>query len=80
MELELECLWNNDETDIMNELGLPNNIEAYSTREVTFYRIDVISPNLAFNIPFTDVTVGGDSWVCIDDYETVKNKIKKANQ
>ena len=77
MELELECLWNNDETDILNELGLQNRVENYSTREVTFYRIDAISPNKAFDKPFCNVTTGGESWICVKDYKAVKLKISQ---
>ena len=77
MGLQLKCLWNNDETDLLNQLGLPNDVDNYSTREVTFYRIDAISKNIAYGKPFCNVTVGGESWICVEDYDSVKLKIKQ---
>jgi len=77
MEIELEVLWHTDKSRELDKLDLDFSEVDLDKRLITFYSIDVISPNLGFPpYEFTNIHSSGDKWICTMPYRKLKEKIK----
>jgi len=80
MELELFVFCHTEETFRAKNMGMTYSMQDCNSRPATFYTIDAIDP-------YVDEVTGRDycciysstkEFICTDDYETVKNKIRHA--
>lgn len=79
MELEIEVLWHTEETRKLDDAGIDFNIDEVIWKTITFYTIDVISPNLWDKThSFCNIHAAGDKWIAPYTYEHVKQMIAKA--
>lgn len=74
-ELELEVLYDTDETTLLEEIGIPIDIESYKRKKQTFYKIDSIAPHFS-NDNLAKIYVTGDHWITPMSYESLKKLIR----
>lgn len=79
MIIELDVCWHTDATRQREELGLPVVAEEYTTKKVTFYNIDAISPSEDEdkNEYFTRIHCNGDTFTIPMPYLKVKQLIEQ---
>lgn len=82
MELEINCFWHTTETKKASETGMEYDLLDCDVRKYTFYSIDAILPydNNHDDQSVTKIVSGGDYFIAVDDYETIKKKIKEARE
>lgn len=76
--LNLNILFNTDDTDKLSLLDLNVKLKDCEVREMTFYRIDAISPHFEGdeNInQYCMIHSNADEFICVDTYDNVKQKI-----
>jgi len=76
MEIELDILFHSDRTQSLEDCGLESNIEDCDIRSMTFYQINAIA-RCSDNENYSIIHCNGDSYMCTDSYETLKNKINE---
>lgn len=79
--LELECFIHNDTTTTLSELNIEYDLASCNTDMVTFYDISMVAryidPKDSDKV-YTEIVSGGNTFICLLDLETVKNKIRDA--
>ena len=76
INLELDILWNTEQSKSLNMLGIDVSPDMLTTKKVTFYHISAIEENDAFDEhSFTTIHTGCDFFVCTLPYKKVKKLI-----
>jgi len=78
MKLKLPIYFNTDETTTLKETGIDYDIEENDIRPVIFYHIDAIAPYLEGGKKYTQISLGGDVWICNKPIEKVEEMIDHA--
>jgi len=78
MKLKLPIFFNTDETTTLKDSGIDYDIEENDIRFVIFYRIDAIAPYLDKGKHYTQISLGGDVWICPKPMEKVEELIDRA--
>ena len=81
MTLEIECVWQTEETKKLEAAGMPVKPEMYEHRTITFFRIDAVSPyDFDTDYSYTKIHVGNDCWIAPYSYDVVLALIEKAKR
>lgn len=75
MEIELDILFNTEESRTLTDLGMNVSDEMLTTRKVTFYRIDTIEPSDEKG--YSNIIVGGEMYTTPMKYKDLKNLISE---
>lgn len=77
IEIEIPVLWHTDETRRFSDLDINYEVDDLEHRNVTFYRIDAVSPNKWDDKhTFCNIHSGGEKWISPMTYEEIKRLIK----
>ena len=72
--IELDIAYDTDYTKSLSDCGIDVNIEDCIVRKILFYNIDSINRFMDED-KYSTVRSGGESFICIDNYEVLKKKI-----
>lgn len=81
--IELQCFIQNNTTSTLSDLEIGFELASCDTEVATFYNIDMIS---RYTDPYdrsktyTELSVGGISFICLLDYDTIKTIIEDATK
>jgi len=75
MQIELNILFHSDQTSQLKDIGIGYDLEDCETRKMMFYNINSISVYLDNGKEYASIHANGTEYVCVDDYQTVINKI-----
>lgn len=75
--IELSILFFADDNSELEKLGIETKEDDYVMDKMTFYTINAIAPHYEYDKDFCSIYSNGDDFICIDNYETVKQKISK---
>lgn len=75
-EIELPILWMDDNESQLHELGVQMQKDYTNTRNMTFYKINAISPHSENGQSLTLIHTNNDEFVCAMAYKEVKKLLK----
>ena len=81
IELELDILWNTEQSKDLHKLGIDVSPDMLTTKKVTFYYISAIEENDAFeNYNFTTIYTESDFFISTLPYKKIKKLISEQLQ
>jgi hypothetical protein len=75
-ELEIDILYDTDETKMLEDIGLPVDVDSFDRRKVTFYKISAIIPYYTDN-KMTKILSDGEVFVVPMGYQELKLLIRQ---
>lgn len=76
MNLELRSLFNKDSTTALEKPDIDVDIRDYDVRPMTFLNINAFNSYFWTNgVEYTEIHSNGQTYLCIDDYASLKSKI-----
>ena len=78
--IKLKILVHNEETVTKEELDLDIDPTDFSTKDVMFYNIDNIQPEIVKGVELTIISSGGEDFSCVTPFDKLIARIAKNNE
>lgn len=78
MKIKLPIFYHTDETTSLKSVGVDYQLEDCEIKEITFYNIDAISPNIEEDKEYCTIFSSGDEFTCSLSYKEVEYLIDKS--